>query len=169
MDEIWKPIKGFEGYYKVSNLGNVMGVRGGKNKTKRVSNMGYFYAELWKENKGRKILIHRLVATAFISNPNNYPCVLHRDDNPKNNELDNLFWGSQKDNMQDCLRKGRNKNKVFNGEKNGFSKLNDSQVKIIKENLLKGINCVQIARTFNVDRTTISQIKRGLAWKHIII
>ena len=57
--------------------------------------------------RGKRRLVPRLVATAFIPNPNNYPMVLHGDDNPLNNNVENLRWGTQKHNMEDCIRRGR--------------------------------------------------------------
>ena len=57
--------------------------------------------------RSRRRLISRLVAEAFIPNPDNLPLVRHMDDNPLNNRVDNLRWGTQKDNMQDCVKHGR--------------------------------------------------------------
>lgn len=57
--------------------------------------------------RGNRRLVHRLVAEAFIPNPNNLPLVRHLDDNPRNNRVENLAWGTQTDNMQDCVRHGR--------------------------------------------------------------
>jgi len=59
------------------------------------------------EGRNNNLDIHRLVAKAFIPNPNNLPCVCHRDDNPMNSHVSNLFWGSHQDNVDDCERKGR--------------------------------------------------------------
>lgn len=57
--------------------------------------------------RGNRRLVSRLVASAFIPNPNNYPMVLHGDDNPMNNHVENLRWGTQKHNMEDCVNHGR--------------------------------------------------------------
>lgn len=57
--------------------------------------------------RGNRRLVSRLVASAFIPNPNKYPMVLHEDDNPLNNNVKNLRWGTQKHNMEDCVRRGR--------------------------------------------------------------
>lgn len=57
--------------------------------------------------RGNRHLVNRLVASAFIPNPNNYPLVLHSDDNPLNNNVKNLRWGTQKHNMEDCVNRGR--------------------------------------------------------------
>lgn len=57
--------------------------------------------------RGNRRLVHRLVAEAFIPNPNRLPLVRHMDDNPRNNCVENLAWGTQVDNMQDCVKHGR--------------------------------------------------------------
>lgn len=95
MQEIWKDIKGYEGLYQVSNYGRVKSLnyrRTGKEQLMKptLQNKGYFWVMLYKPNK--LYLIHRLVAKAFIPNPDNLPCVNHKDENPTNNHVDNLEW-----------------------------------------------------------------------------
>lgn len=55
----------------------------------------------------RSLKVSRLVALAYIPNPENKPCVCHKDNNPLNNHVDNLYWGTQAENMQQCIRDGR--------------------------------------------------------------
>lgn len=135
MREIWKPIKEFEGIYSVSSLGNV---RRDKTESKigtgnyarqehilkqRKNNKGYMVVDLYKNNKRYQILVHRLVAMAFIINPNNYDVVNHKDENPSNNKVDNLEWCTQKYNMNYgmCAKKiaKANSKKVFQYDKSG--------------------------------------------------
>ena len=98
MQEIWKNIKGYEGLYEVSNLGNVKSLR--KNKIMKFSKCGDYHLILLCNNgKMKGELVHRLVAKAFIPNPNNYETVNHIDENKKNNSVDNLEWLSNKDNV----------------------------------------------------------------------
>jgi len=103
MKEIWKDIEGYEGEYMVSNLGNVKSLP-------RMSWNGHVY--FYKEGKvlaprtatnysrvglsGKDYYIHRLAAQAFIPNPNNYPQINHKDENKRNNNIDNLEWCTQK-------------------------------------------------------------------------
>lgn len=96
-NEIWKDIEGFEGRYQVSNLGNVRSLRYKNQKlvkklTLRTNNHGYKVTGLGENGKTKFVLVHRLVAMAFIDNPNNYPIVNHKDENPLNNHVDNLEW-----------------------------------------------------------------------------
>ena len=97
MEEIWKDVEGYEGLYKVSNLGNVLSLsygRSGKQKAlkPKTNNEGRLWVALAWKGKPKPFLIHRLVANAFIDNPNNYPQINHIDENPKNNCVENLEW-----------------------------------------------------------------------------
>ena len=105
-NEIWKDI---DGKYQVSNLGNIRILNYQKNQFKNIGEIKQ--AKVWKDRDGYIICkvgsVHRLVAKAFIPNPNNYPCVCHKDDNPANNRIENLWWGTDKMNVQDSISKGR--------------------------------------------------------------
>ena len=95
--EIWKDITGYEGLYQVSNLGRVKSLkykRSNKEKIIKsyVRKLGYLAVSLYKENKFKIFSIHRLVAQAFVPNPNNLPCINHKDENPSNNIWTNLEW-----------------------------------------------------------------------------
>ena len=107
MQEIWKDIKGFEGMYQVSNLGRVRSVdrfdsigrlQKGNIKAIRDNGKGYKTVNLHKDNKDKKCRVHRLVATAFIENPDNKPEVHHIDSDRSNNKLENLQWVTSKEN-----------------------------------------------------------------------
>ena len=105
MQEIWKGIVGYEERYEVSNLGNVrsMNYRNSghqKNIVPKVNNCGRLWVEIWEGGKSKPMLVHRLVAEAFIPNPNNYPQINHKDENPKNNRVDNLEWCTGSYNIQ---------------------------------------------------------------------
>ena len=108
MKEIWRDIKGYEGLYQVSNLGRVRSVTHdivdslGRRSTKegkilslrKSSQTGYPTINLLKDGDTTSCNIHRLVAEAFIPNPNNLPCVNHKDESRDNNCVDNLEWCS---------------------------------------------------------------------------
>ena len=116
MKEKWKDIEGFEGRYKISNFGRVKSVERtvyyrGTNQTcadfdvakycpeiilKTFVARGYEHISLRKGSKSKTYSIHRLVATHFIPNPNNYPSINHKDENKLNNKSDNLEWCTHK-------------------------------------------------------------------------
>lgn len=104
MIEEWKDISGYEGLYEVSNLGRVR--RNGKI-LKPLKDSGYLRAHLSKNGIAKKVLIHRLVAFAFIPNPNNYPEINHKDEDKTNNTVENLEWCSREYNINYGTRNER--------------------------------------------------------------
>lgn len=106
MEEIWRPVKGFEGYYEVSDLGRVRSIDRviydsvrkcdrllkGRLLTERDNGHGYKSVMFCKNHKLYHKYVHILVAEAFIQNPSNLPYVNHKDENKGNNCADNLEW-----------------------------------------------------------------------------
>lgn len=91
---MWVKIKGFE-MYSINEAGEVRNDSTGKlKKTYTNKATGYECVDLWQENKGTKKAVHRLLATAFIPNPENKPTVDHKDGNRQNNALENLRWAT---------------------------------------------------------------------------
>ena len=111
MKEVWKDIKGYEELYQVSNLGNIKSLKTNKNLyyTKSGRNKDYLRVLLVKNNKRKMFAIHRIVAEHFISNPNNYPCVNHKDECKNNNVWTNLEWCSEKYNANYGTKKLKQK------------------------------------------------------------
>ena len=104
MKEIWKPVIGYENLYEVSNLGNVR-VLSGKNcgKLFKLQKQRYATVCLTREGKEKRMCVHRLVANAFIPNPQNKPCIDHIDTNPYNNNVSNLRWVTHLENSNNPL------------------------------------------------------------------
>lgn len=108
MLEIWKDIKNFEGSYQISNTGKVKSLKrdvfnGCKfiTRPERIikfgdNGHGYLFVSLWKNNKPTRMYVHKLVAEAFIPNPNNYKEINHKDENKANNNVYNLEWCDRK-------------------------------------------------------------------------
>lgn len=106
--EEWKDVVGYEGYYMVSSLGRVASVgryvkyhtytkwMHPRLKQQRMWSSGYFSVTFKKNGRKECLSIHRLVAIAFVPNPNNYPCIDHINDNPLDNRADNLQWCTHK-------------------------------------------------------------------------
>lgn len=105
---VWKDIEGYEGIYQISNYGEVMRLmsydsrnhlRNSKILKQRKNKDGYMVVGLHKNSKEKKYLVHRLVAKAFISNPNKLPEINHIDENKQNNSVPNLEWCNRKYNV----------------------------------------------------------------------
>ena len=92
MIEEWRYITGFEGLYEISNHGNLRNARNKRLRKLTPNNHGHMVTTLTKPGYRQNIQAHRLVAQAFIPNPENLPCVLHWDDVPSNNHISNLRW-----------------------------------------------------------------------------
>ena len=122
MEEIWKPVVGYEGLYEVSNLGRVKSLpklhkmdirknyKGYMTKEKILKNIlnnkGYFTLSLVKDFRKTHKQVPRLVAQAFIPNPDNLPQVNHKDGNKTNNKVDNLEWCTPTHNIKEAWRLG---------------------------------------------------------------
>ena len=125
-DEVWKPIPGYEGLYEASSLGRIRSLdkvvrsarsRSGK-RTRRgrilqtsVSNKGREHLTLWKDGHAKTMLVHRLVAAAFLG-PSSLT-VNHRDENPLNNSVENLEWCTSKYNNLYSSYKRRNRIEAY--------------------------------------------------------
>lgn len=130
MQEIWKDIRGYEGLYMVSNTGRVMsfhctpkatkksGIHNGRIMKSTLSSSGYWHVQLYKsQNKVKTILVHILVARAFIPNPDNLPEVNHIDGNKANNNVVNLEWVTRSENAQHAIKTGLRKPSPMSGIK----------------------------------------------------
>ena len=105
MDEIWKDVVGYEGLYQVSDMGQVRSLnwRGSglvRNMYLKPTHDGYRQVVLYKDGKGKTSRVHRLVAEAFIPNPENLPLINHKDEVASNNCVSNLEWCTHSYNMR---------------------------------------------------------------------
>lgn len=110
--EIWKDIAGYEGKYQVSSFGRVKSLNYRRTGREQIlethkNTYGYLMVSLWKNGKCKQSLVHRLVASAFIPNPDNLPEINHKDENKENNRVDNLEWVLHKDNTRYGTRNER--------------------------------------------------------------
>lgn len=171
MQETWKPVKGFEHKYSISNLGRVKihnYKRTGLPKlaSTKPSRDGYCRV-YFQVGYSKAFLVHRLVATHFVENdlPEVKIQVNHLDGDKSNNRADNLEWCNAATNIAHAFREGLNKN--F-GETHKAAKLTDLEIKVIIKMLGTGkISQRHLADIFNVSPMTISNIVNGKAWRHL--
>lgn len=99
------PIPKFEHYY-IEETGNIINTASGRSIKPSLNENGYWYVSLWKNNKGKTFSLHRLVAQAFIPNPENKPFVNHLDADRTNTHKDNLEWCTQSENIKHAYQLG---------------------------------------------------------------
>lgn len=177
--EQWVPVLGFEGLYEVSDFGRVRslttirehgGYRPREIKGKILSSGSsrrYKKVTLW-DTYGiqTEFRVHVLVAKTFISNPNNLPLVLHRDDNQHNNAVTNLRWGTKKDNWKDAV--GNNKIPI--------RKLTPELATTIKKRLREEAHTLmkrsgggldrRLAKEYGLNPSTIGDIRKERIWRN---
>lgn len=151
MEEIWKDVVGYEGYYQVSNLGRIkslerrinssVGTRVVKPQYKKyfINDKGYYTVNLSLKGKNKTISVHRIVSKAFIPNPENKPAVNHKDMNKLNNSLENLEWVTYQENTNHALENHSLGHNLFK-----YHNTNNA----IKRGIKK-IRCVELDKVFD--------------------
>lgn len=175
----WKSVKGYEGLYEVSESGQIRSVdrfiTGKDGKTKKFKGKELFqstskkdeknhlpraYVQLWKNNKSKLILVHRIVAEAFVPNTSGKPCINHKDGNPLNNHYSNLEWCTYSENNKhayenELKRKTRNFDQPTNKAVVGINKITGETLKF------KSVH--EAARQLNVSVMAVSNVVRANA------
>jgi len=158
MQEEWKIIN-LDPKYSVSNLGRVKTISNGLIHKPAPDLDGYLTVRL----SGKTFRIHRLVALVFIGEKPNGKNIGHKDGNNQNNQVDNLGYYTQKENISHKIAHGT----MANGSKNGNSRLKEDQVVQIKKMLRDNKSDSAIASKFGVVEGTIGHIRAGRTWRHI--
>lgn len=160
--EIWKKIEDYGGLFEVSNTGKVRDINK-KIKPMYKNNKGYYLLSLYYKGKTYHPLIHRLVAKAFIVNPNNYNQVNHIDCNKSNNKIENLEWCNQRYNYNEGM-------KTFQYSKNEnhyFAKLKNYDIFIIYKLFELGFTKTTISKIYNLNASSIEAIKKGISYREL--
>lgn len=179
-NEIWKPVKGYEEYYHVSNMGRVKslakewvtGERFGIRKKEEsflkfgYNKGGYLNVTFCVDKRKESVSVSRLVAFHFVENPNNYPVVNHINSIRNDNRAENLEWCTTQQNVvhgfEFGFREGRK------GEKHHNTKLKTEDVIKIRELYDLGtISQKEIGRLYGINQVQIGRIIRKERWKHI--
>lgn len=161
MKEIWKDIPNYEGLYQASNYGNIKRILFINNKIikkqnkilkQTINKKNRKYVSLYKNNNRKNCLVHRLVAQAFMPNPNNYPEINHIDGNPLNNSINNLEWCTKKQNSVHAYNNNLSKLKEYN-KKNSKP--------IIRSDGIKYENSYIASKELNVSVCSIRDVLKG--------
>jgi len=159
MEEEWRLVSGWEKMYEVSNLGRVRSI---KKKGLIIASFlekdGYIVVSLKSPRVMKKV--HRLVAKAFIPNPEDKPQVNHIDNKRNNNVLTNLEWVTHKENSEHCFKQDR----FSRGEKHYASILTEKDViKIRKSKLTRSM----LAKKYGVSWSTVDAVVKRQTWKFV--
>lgn len=150
---LWEDVKGYEGYYKVNNLGQVYSTKSSK-QLKTFVSQGYLCVNLSKDGKRTRKFVAYLVAKAFISKQRiTDKQVYYRNHNKSDCRVTNLYWGVK------SIGNG--------GARNGSAKLDPEDVKEIKLLLEDGMPQTKVANQFDVSASTIHGIASGRNWKNV--
>lgn len=176
---IWKPVKGYEDYYEVSDQGEVRTieryvelpthryVKRQKMLTQFDDGRGYKHVKLY-DGKGnpKSFTVHKVVAITFIDNPNNYIEINHIDHNKHNNCVDNLEWITRSENVKHSYK--MRDPKTYKGSGNKNSKLTEEQVIQMREEHKTGeFTYKQLADKYSVGTTLVGYIIKNQVWKHV--
>lgn len=164
IEEIWLSLPKYS-KYAVSNLGRIKSFKGGVSiLLKPTITRGYYYAGLYSKGVQDRQRIHRLVAEAFIYNPDRKPYVDHIDGDKTNNNATNLRWVTQKENINFASARGT----LSRGEKHWKAVLTEDIVKTIRRMGKTGkFTHAEIGRKLNCNRKTVTDIIRYKSWRHI--
>lgn len=164
-DEASKEINGYEGLYFINKSGEIY--RNNKRLKTCITHRGYERICLCKKQVQKSFVVHRLVAIAFVENPNNYPEVNHIDGNKLNNRALNLEWVDKKMNMQHALKMGL----IKNGYELKTAKVPKDVVLSLREkyesNSLSISERKQVSADFNIAYRTLTDILKRKTYKLI--
>lgn len=154
----------FNSFIEVSENGEIKSH--GKLINGEICKNGYKRIHVSDNGTHYKFLVHRVVAAAFIPNPDNLPCVNHKDGNKLNNAVSNLEWVTYSENQKHAYETGL---KSASGTKNGQHKLTEKDVAEIRARYVRGkhgeYNSYGLAKKYGVSPKTIMQIIKGVTWK----
>ena len=173
MPEQWKDIPGYEGLYQISNMGKVKRIAHsnctyvGRILKSDTTRKGYKVVYLCANGHKKTRSIHQLVLEAFVGpKPSPSHVSRHLNGNPADNTINNLVWGTAKQNVEDAFFHGTRFQP--RGSQCGSAKLTENQVLQIKRLLLhEKYTQRMIALIFNVCESSISQIKLNKTWRHV--
>lgn len=186
MEEVWKPVVGYETHYEASSSGHIRRIATGRILRNAISPDGYCYVSLTVNGKSKVMTAHKVVATTFLGPRPDGCTVNHKDLNKENNAISNLEYLSQRDNVRHAARAGRIRETRARGERHGThvkpeslrrgsdspaAKLTEASVLEIRERWSnrktdKVTKC-SLALDYGVSDALIGLIVRRMVWAHI--
>ena len=126
--------------------------------TQRLNSSGYLYVDVKIQGKRKKLLVHRAIALAFLDNPDNKPCVNHKDGNKLNNYVSNLEWCTYSENMKHAVTMGLNSVPNLSGENHPMHKLTEEKVRQMRKLSLSGVSSPSIAKQFGITKEQVYNV-----------
>lgn len=163
-EEIWKPVPGFENKYSVSSFGRVINIQRNKEifaSSSKTNPYKRFHLALGTTDKVWTIPVHRLVAMAFLPNPDNLPEVHHKDHDKENNKLSNLEWVTKSKNVREAIKAGKHHGGFKFGANHHSSKFTDKQILWVKKLKETGFSYSDLVEIFNSNRGYLHQVVNG--------
>lgn len=151
--------------YEVNELGEIFRIGNTTPKYQSVNRDGYKVVGLWKDNKSTAKTVHRLVALAFIPNPENKPCVNHIDGNKQNNHVSNLEWMTYSENTIHSFKNGLQI--PLKGEDVSVALHTNEQVHEICKLMEQGLRNIEITQNYGYSKSLLKNIRNGDSWEHI--
>jgi hypothetical protein len=185
LQEEWRPVPEFEDYYEISNMGRVKSkaifirhdgnwsdehgyVKKIKTKNITMNRYGYLTSKLCKLGKCRRLTVHRLVAKAFIPNPEGFTQVNHVDGNKENNVVTNLEWVSAARNIQHAYETGLMNSDHLQGSNHHNAKLTEEDVKTMRRIYNEGTVTIKaLANKYNIGASTARDILTHRTWRNV--
>jgi hypothetical protein len=181
--EEWRPVSGYEGFYEASSAGRIKSVARtitvrtsygdyplqipGRLLRQFVKNSGYPTVSLCRLSVNKTFTVHRLVAIAFIPNPNALPEVNHKDGIKTHNHVGNLEWASTSFNIRHAIQNGLNHPGGPAGKRNGRAQISEITVIQMRRMHSDGSRICDIAKACGVSWSCAAHVLKGRVWTHV--
>lgn len=162
----WREIPEFAGYFASAD-GEILSLVKKASRPRilkqQTNGRGYRYVFLYRNKEMSKMFVHRAVLMSWVRMPEEWEEGRHLNDNPNENSLENLAWGSRQDNVDDKRRNGR----IPFGESVTSSKLTEDDVTEIRRLYGKGISSQELAELYHISKGQVMKTVRGGSWSHL--